>query len=75
VREQGVRALLDVHRDGVFGVPYFINGSEPYWGLDRVTDFAASFAPATVPAAAAAEPPAVPAAGRTTDMSHAGGCG
>ncbi|WP_331749211.1 MULTISPECIES: DsbA family protein [unclassified Streptomyces] len=74
VREQGVRALLDVHRDGVFGVPYFINGSEPYWGLDRVTDFAASFAPATS-ASTAVEPPAAPAAGRTTDMSHAGGCG
>ncbi|MDK0524964.1 DsbA family protein [Streptomyces sp. ML-6] len=77
VREQGVQALLDVHRDGVFGVPYFINGSEPYWGLDRVTDFAASLttpAPTGTGTGAEGEPPAT-AAGRTTDMSHAGGCG
>lgn len=69
---------MDLHRDGVFGVPYFINGSEPYWGLDRVPAFVASFgdAAAAVPAAAPAEKElAVVGAGRTTDMSHAGGCG
>jgi 2-hydroxychromene-2-carboxylate isomerase len=79
VRGQGVRALLDIQRDGVFGVPYFVHGSEPFWGLDRFAEFAASF-PDTAPAPPG---PSVPAdeelaavgAGRTTDMSHAGGCG
>jgi 2-hydroxychromene-2-carboxylate isomerase len=73
LREQGVKALRDVHRDGVFGVPYFINGSEPYWGLDRVAAFAASV-PQAVPVATEAELRSV-AAGRTSDLSHAGGCG
>ncbi|MFD0265986.1 2-hydroxychromene-2-carboxylate isomerase [Streptomyces sp. NPDC127106] len=93
LRERGVRALLDVHRDGVFGVPYFIHGSEPYWGLDRVAEFAASFADGGLPTAPAGQSAGQPAesgpaesgpaesglavvgAGRTTDMSHAGGCG
>ncbi|MFJ6794766.1 2-hydroxychromene-2-carboxylate isomerase [Streptomyces sp. NPDC091268] len=95
VRAQGVKALQDVQRDGVFGVPYFVNGSEPYWGLDRLADFAASFpqeaaqAPADLPGPTTPAAPAAPAAparafeerelalvgGRTTDMSHAGGCG
>ncbi|EFL18161.1 DsbA family protein [Streptomyces sp. C] len=77
LRARGAAALKDVHRDGVFGVPYFINGSEPYWGLDRVEEFAASFADgAPAPAARPEERElAVVGAGRTTDMSHAGGCG
>ena len=89
IRAQGAKALLDVVRDGVFGVPYFINGSEPYWGLDRLPDFVASLPqdapPVSLPQTA---PPvslprtASPAAdvtspfpGRTSDLSHAGGCG
>ncbi|UQX03484.1 DsbA family protein [Streptomyces sp. RerS4] len=77
LRERATAALLNVQRDGVFGVPYFINGSEPYWGLDRVAEFAASFRDAEpVESAAPAEAElAVVGAGRTTDMSHAGGCG
>ncbi|MFJ3877346.1 2-hydroxychromene-2-carboxylate isomerase [Streptomyces sp. NPDC090077] len=77
LRARGAAALLDVHRDGVFGVPYFVHGSEPYWGLDRVREFAASFADeAPAPAARPEEKElAAVGAGRTTDMSHAGGCG
>lgn len=77
LRARGAAALMDVHRDGVFGVPYFINGSEPYWGLDRVREFAASFADAAPAPAARPEEKELAAvgAGRTTDMSHAGGCG
>ncbi|MYV56316.1 DsbA family protein [Streptomyces sp. SID3212] len=77
IREQATRALVDVVRDGVFGVPYFIHGSEPYWGLDRVAAFAASLPPAAeLPREEPRQPaPTVLAAGRTTDMSHAGGCG
>ncbi|MFJ5733402.1 2-hydroxychromene-2-carboxylate isomerase [Streptomyces paradoxus] len=79
IRAQGVKALVDVARDGVFGVPYFIHGSEPFWGLDRVADFAASF-PGHAPAPAAENPqPAEPGialvGGPASDLSHAGGCG
>ncbi|KUJ65280.1 isomerase [Streptomyces albus subsp. albus] len=34
-------ALLVLHRDRVFGVPYFIDGTEKYWGVDRLAPFAA----------------------------------
>ncbi|WP_069816850.1 2-hydroxychromene-2-carboxylate isomerase [Streptomyces sp. TP-A0874] len=42
VRERGITALNNVHRDGVFGVPFFINGFEKFWGMDRLAGFAAS---------------------------------
>ncbi|MFB6813991.1 2-hydroxychromene-2-carboxylate isomerase [Streptomyces sp. NPDC056347] len=75
IREQGTQALLDIHRDGVFGVPYFINGSEPYWGLDRLPAFAATLTTPTTETTTGTGLPDQPPAGRTTDMSHAGGCG
>ncbi|GGQ06531.1 2-hydroxychromene-2-carboxylate isomerase [Streptosporangium pseudovulgare] len=40
--EAAVAALLDVYRDGVFGVPFFIHGREKFWGVDRLAAFAAS---------------------------------
>ncbi|MEV7184255.1 2-hydroxychromene-2-carboxylate isomerase [Kitasatospora sp. NPDC058063] len=42
VRERGLTALAAVHRDGVFGVPYFIDGFEKFWGVDRLPGFVAS---------------------------------
>ncbi len=36
MRELGVRALLDVYHDDVFGVPYFKVGRQRFWGLDRI---------------------------------------
>ncbi|WP_156727250.1 2-hydroxychromene-2-carboxylate isomerase [Streptomyces apocyni] len=39
VREQGLAALDSLHRDGVFGVPYFISGFEKFWGVDRLPLF------------------------------------
>lgn len=72
VRALGAKALVNVARDGVFGVPYFINGSEPFWGLDRVADFVASF-PDEPSAPTDAELALV--AGPASDLSHAGGCG
>ncbi|MCX5203700.1 DsbA family protein [Streptomyces sp. NBC_00237] len=39
VRERGHAALDSLHRDGVFGVPYFISGFEKFWGVDRLPDF------------------------------------
>ncbi|MDT3395958.1 DsbA family protein [Streptomyces sp. B1866] len=41
VRERGLAALRALHEDGVFGVPYFIDGGEQFWGVDRLPGFAA----------------------------------
>ncbi|MFF0150280.1 2-hydroxychromene-2-carboxylate isomerase [Micromonospora sp. NPDC005203] len=72
-RAAGVRALLAVHRDGVFGVPFFVAGREKFWGIDRLPAFVA--ATAVVPSDVA-EPPAEPhRASMGADQGHAGGCG
>ncbi|MBH5335547.1 DsbA family protein [Streptomyces pactum] len=42
VRQRGLEALFSLHRDGVFGVPYFIDGAEKFWGVDRLAGFAGS---------------------------------
>lgn len=42
VRRRGMEVLNQVHRDGVFGVPYFIDGFEKFWGVDRLPGFIAS---------------------------------
>ncbi|MFF3067522.1 2-hydroxychromene-2-carboxylate isomerase [Kitasatospora sp. NPDC057936] len=39
IRELGMAALGSLHRDGVFGVPFFICGFDKYWGVDRLPDF------------------------------------
>ncbi|MFI9629729.1 2-hydroxychromene-2-carboxylate isomerase [Streptomyces sp. NPDC052042] len=78
LRERGAGALLAVHRDGVFGVPFFVNGFEKFWGVDRLPAFVESVrartgaAPAR-PDTAAASPDLTPAPGG--DQGHAGGCG
>ncbi|OEU87003.1 isomerase [Streptomyces abyssalis] len=77
VRERGVAALLDVHKDGVFGVPFFVHGFEKFWGLDRLAAFAASVrgerAGDEHHAAPASGGPVMPA--EASDQGHAGGCG
>lgn len=77
VRADGLRALLDVCADGVFGVPFFIHGREKFWGIDRLPDFVAAVTgaarpPDRVPAAVEAQ---VDAPGPAADQGHAGGCG
>jgi 2-hydroxychromene-2-carboxylate isomerase len=42
IRELGMTALNSLHRDGVFGVPFFIVGFDKYWGVDRLAGFAES---------------------------------
>jgi 2-hydroxychromene-2-carboxylate isomerase len=42
IREKGIEALNSLHRDGVFGVPFFIVGFDKYWGVDRLSDFVGS---------------------------------
>jgi 2-hydroxychromene-2-carboxylate isomerase len=39
VRERGMTALRSLHRDGVFGVPFFICGFQKFWGVDRLQGF------------------------------------
>jgi 2-hydroxychromene-2-carboxylate isomerase len=42
VREHGLGALNSLYRDGVFGVPFFIDGYEKFWGVDRLPGFVSS---------------------------------
>lgn len=79
-RRRGVDALLDIHRDSVFGVPFFVNRAQKYWGIDRLDDFLGSLAGHAEPAAPepAAPEPAVPVPAvdvHSSDHGHAGGCG
>ncbi|MFE0106749.1 2-hydroxychromene-2-carboxylate isomerase [Streptomyces sp. NPDC059009] len=39
IREKGLKILNSLHRDGVFGVPFFIVGFDKYWGIDRLPGF------------------------------------
>ncbi|GAA0340037.1 2-hydroxychromene-2-carboxylate isomerase [Streptomyces blastmyceticus] len=70
VREQGARSLLDIHRDGVFGVPYFAHGLDTYWGVERLAAFAAS-----LPDDTAGGQWAGPGTTGPADLGHAGGTG
>ncbi|WP_327258013.1 2-hydroxychromene-2-carboxylate isomerase [Streptomyces sp. NBC_01244] len=78
LREAGVRALLDVDRDGVFGVPFFTDHFDKYWGLDRLPAFVSAltrrFAAEPAPAPEPAQSPRAPH-GPSFDDGHAGGCG
>jgi 2-hydroxychromene-2-carboxylate isomerase len=85
IREEGVEALLDCHRNGVFGVPFFTCRREKFWGIDRAAAFVAALgdsagvadrrghrAPTPTPEAfcLTAGMPLIVA-----DADHAGGCG
>ncbi|WP_369390537.1 2-hydroxychromene-2-carboxylate isomerase [Streptomyces sp. CG1] len=67
LRADGIRHLELIHRDGVFGVPYFIDGFEKFWGVDRLAAFV-DLARARRGDAAASPTPML-------DQGHAGGCG
>ncbi|TDD40130.1 2-hydroxychromene-2-carboxylate isomerase [Actinomadura sp. KC06] len=79
IRTEGVQALMDVYKDGVFGVPYFVNGFERFWGVDRLAAFAASVRGPAADGRAADGGPAPARAGggvsALVDDGHAGGCG
>ncbi len=76
VRAEGVRVLLEIQRDGVFGVPFFVDHFDRYWGVDRLPAFAAALASRSttelVGASVAGAPTPSPA---SVDDGHAGGCG
>jgi 2-hydroxychromene-2-carboxylate isomerase len=73
LRADGVRILLEICRDGVFGVPFFVHGFSRYWGLDRLEEFAQHLR-AHVPAETSM-PVATVAPTPSSDEAHAGGCG
>jgi 2-hydroxychromene-2-carboxylate isomerase len=89
LRRRGLDALVDIDRDGVFGVPFFIHGREKFWGVDRFDAFIRSVT--GEPAAAYQAPAALiradpvragrdgdaglAALGTGGDQGHAGGCG
>ncbi|MYX04949.1 MULTISPECIES: DsbA family protein [unclassified Streptomyces] len=75
LRAEGVRILLDVCKDGVFGVPFFVHGYTRFWGIDRLDAFVAHLDSRGVPATTVPEPSAAVGLGRSTDDAHAGGCG
>ncbi|MFE6871584.1 2-hydroxychromene-2-carboxylate isomerase [Kitasatospora sp. NPDC057692] len=77
LRAEGVRVLLEIQRDGVFGVPFFVDHYDKYWGVDRLPAFVSALAGRSP---GPAEPPGGPRPapdghGRTVDDGHAGGCG
>ncbi|MFJ4525793.1 2-hydroxychromene-2-carboxylate isomerase [Streptomyces sp. NPDC088810] len=74
LREEGARALRRAVDDGVFGVPYFIDGYDKYWGLDRLDAFLFGLGGrAVAPAERLPEPETDARAGG--DLDHGGGCG
>jgi 2-hydroxychromene-2-carboxylate isomerase len=74
-RAEGVTALLAIHRDGVFGVPFFVTGFDKYWGVDRLAEFVTAVRAQLPDTPPPPEPAMAPGTGRTIDDGHAGGCG
>ncbi len=75
-RARGARALLDVDRDGVFGVPFFVHGREKFWGVDRLGLFATGAEAGKAPPETDVPVPASTLEGGAgPDRGHAGGCG
>ncbi|QLH22013.1 2-hydroxychromene-2-carboxylate isomerase [Streptomyces sp. Rer75] len=77
---RGLGALLDLSRDGAFGVPFFTLGYDKYWGVDRLPAFAGAVRSRAAPPPAPPTTPGPPAdadfvAARSGDQGHAGGCG
>lgn len=77
IRDSGTRMLLAAHRDGVFGVPFFVRGRARYWGVERLDTFVSDL---RCSGAADIESPhhdGGPAVHSkpSSDTGHAGGCG
>lgn len=39
IRQEGAEALFQCYRDGVFGIPFFMEGRAKFWGVDRFIAF------------------------------------
>lgn len=76
IRGEGVEALYKCFRDEVFGVPFFVNNFQKFWGIDRLAFFVDSLQETGpgrrsgngMPEAAADTPGCY-------DNDHPGGCG
>ncbi|MFJ6215762.1 2-hydroxychromene-2-carboxylate isomerase [Streptomyces sp. NPDC092296] len=75
LREQGAGLLLDLCRDGVFGVPFFVQGFNRFWGWDRLPDFVAHLRAQTPGAESLPVPSGPGSVGPSSEEGHAGGCG
>jgi 2-hydroxychromene-2-carboxylate isomerase len=79
LRELGAQKQLDVYRDGVFGVPFFVAGREKFWGIDRLPAFVAkvreSVLRESAPQESVPRESALSVAAASFDDGHAGGCG
>lgn len=77
MRREGAGCLMEVCEDGVFGVPFFVQGRRRFWGLDRLPDFVAHMSGSGVPLRSVPGLPAsaVGLGSRAVDDGHAGGCG
>ncbi|CAM3751718.1 2-hydroxychromene-2-carboxylate isomerase [Kibdelosporangium persicum] len=78
MRAQGVQALLEIQRDGVFGVPFFTLRHQKFWGVDRLVAFTEAVKrrreSSVAPVPAGAERLGLRKDG-SVDDGHAGGCG
>ncbi|MEU6439239.1 DsbA family protein [Streptomyces sp. NPDC047046] len=74
-RAEGIRILLDVCKDGVFGVPFLVHGYTRYWGIDRLDAFVEHLRSQEEPAASVPRELTAVGIGTATDDGHAGGCG
>nr|WP_240942468.1 DsbA family protein [Planosporangium thailandense] len=80
LRRRGAEALARGSRDGVFGVPLFVQGREKYWGVERLAAFVDACDAGTAGGADAAPDGAAVPTGTAPyvlagDGGHAGGCG
>ncbi|MEU1513094.1 DsbA family protein [Streptomyces sp. NPDC005811] len=75
LRAEGIRILLDVCADGVFGVPFFVHGYSRFWGIDRLDAFVQHLRSQEEPAASVPRALTAVGIGTATDDGHAGGCG
>ncbi|MGW3649812.1 DsbA family protein [Streptomyces sp. NPDC000878] len=75
LRAEGIRILLDVCADGVFGVPFFVHGYSRFWGIDRLDAFVEHLRSQEEPATAVPLEFTAAGIGTATDDGHAGGCG
>ena len=79
VRAEAVEILARAYDQDVFGVPFFLNGRQRFWGLDRLEAFIATLPPASPPSESsdvdAGIPKAVLEAVGCYDTDTAGGCG
>jgi 2-hydroxychromene-2-carboxylate isomerase len=72
IRAEGVDCLVRAYQEDIFGVPYFRNGRERYWGFDRLEWFLRSLR--SVPAADASDA-SLTMSDAVYDTDTAGGCG